>query len=61
MIWLMICLVIKNETDINFMSLKKCTAKPYSFFVIDTTPTSCNLLRFRKNLVVKIVNHDNWW
>ena len=36
------------------MSLKKCTAKPYSFFVIDTTPTSGNLLRFSKNLVEKI-------
>ena len=56
---MMICLVIKNETDINFMSLKKCPAKPYFFFVIDATPTSCNLLRFRKNLVEKIVNHDN--
>ena len=28
---------------------KKCTAKPYSFLVIDATLTSDNLLRFRKN------------
>ena len=33
---------------------KKCTAKPKSFMVIDTTLTSDNPLRFRKNLVGKI-------
>ena len=32
---------------------KKCTAKPYSFLVIDTT-ASDNSLRFRKNLVERI-------
>ena len=33
---------------------KKCTAKPYSFLVIDATLASDNLLRFRKNLVERI-------
>ena len=38
-----------------FMNLyKKCTAKPYSFLDIDTTLTSDNLLRFRKNLLERI-------
>ena len=32
---------------------KKCTAKPYSFF-IDTTLASDNSLRFRKNLLKRI-------
>ena len=33
----------------NFMNLyKKCTAKPYSFLVIDTTLASDNSSRFRK-------------
>ena len=30
---------------------KKCTEKPYSSLVIDSTFASDNLLRFRKNLV----------
>ena len=30
---------------------KKCTAKPYSFLVIDTTLPSDSPLRFRKNLL----------
>ena len=30
---------------------KKCTAKPFSFSVIDTTLASDNPLRFRKNLL----------
>ena len=30
---------------------KKCNEKPYSFFVIDNTLASGNLLRFRKNLI----------
>ena len=33
---------------------KKCTAKPYSFLVIEGTLTSYNPLRFRKNLLEKI-------
>ena len=39
----------------DFMNLyKKCTAKPYSFLVIDTTLASDNSLRFRKNLLERI-------
>ena len=39
----------------DFMNLyKKCTAKPYSFLVIDTTLASDNPLRFRKNLLERI-------
>ena len=39
----------------NFLNLyKMCTAKPYSFLVIDATLASDNLLRFRKNLVDRI-------
>ena len=30
---------------------KKCTSKPYSFLVIDTTLPSDNSLNFRKNLL----------
>ena len=33
---------------------KKCTAKPFSFLVIDATLASDNPLHFRKNLVEKI-------
>ena len=39
----------------DFISLyKKCTAKPYSFLVIDATLASDNPLRFRKNLLERI-------
>ena len=42
---------------------KKCTEKPRSILVIDTTLASGNSLHFRKNLLEKNikVNHDNWW
>ena len=46
----------------DFMNLyKKCTAKPYSFLVIDATLASDNPLHFRKNLSERILknNHDN--
>ena len=33
---------------------KKCTEKPYSFLVIDTTLASDNSSRFRKNLLERI-------
>ena len=33
---------------------KKCTAKPYSFVIIDTTLLSNNPLGFRKNLAERI-------
>ena len=39
----------------DFMNLyKKCTKKPYSFLVIDTTLASDNSSRFRKNLLETI-------
>ena len=38
----------------DFMNLhKKCTGKPYSFLVIDTTLPSDNSLCFRENLLEK--------
>ena len=47
-----------NSSDINFkdfMNLyKKCTAKPYSFLVVDATLASDNPLCFRKNLLERI-------
>ena len=47
-----------HSSDINFrdfMNLyKKCTAKPYSFLVINATLSSDNLLRFRKNLLERM-------
>ena len=44
------------DTDFqDFMNLyKNCTAKPYSFLVIDVTLASDNPLRFRKNLLERI-------
>ena len=39
----------------DFINLcKKCTGKPYSFLVIDTTFASDNSLCFRKNLLESI-------
>ena len=45
-----------SDIDIkDFMNLyKECTAKPYSFLVIDATLASDNLLCFRKNLSKRI-------
>ena len=46
------------SSDIDFQDFmnvyKKCTAKPYSFLVIDTTLASDNSLCFRKNLLERI-------
>ena len=43
-----------HSSDIDFRNLmnlyKRCTAKPYSFLVIDATLASDNLLHFRQNL-----------
>ena len=50
--------------DFEFMNLyKKCTEKPCSFLVIDTTLAWDNPLHFRQSLLRKNikVNHDNWW
>ena len=38
---------------------KECTAKPYSFLVIDTTLASDDPLRFRKIIFKYNKNHDN--
>ena len=51
-------IAFNHSSDIDFQDFmnlyKKCTAKPYSFLVIDTTLTSDNPLYFRKNLVERI-------
>ena len=40
-----------NISTKDFINIyRKCTAKPYSFLVDDTTLASDNPLRFRKNL-----------
>ena len=48
-------IALNHSSDINikdFMKIyKKCTAKPYSFLVDDTTLPSDDLLRLRKNLL----------
>ena len=44
-----------HSSDIDFKELhKKCTAKPYSFLVVDSTLASDNPLSFRKNLLKRI-------
>ena len=47
-----------HSSDIDFRDFmnfyKKCTAKPYSFLVIDATLGLDNPLRFRKNLLERI-------
>ena len=48
-------IAFNDSPDIDFMNLyKKCTAKPYSFLVIDATLASDNPLRLRKNLFERI-------
>ena len=51
-------IAFSHSSDINFkdfMNLyKKCTAKPYSFLIIDATLVSDNPSRFRKNLLERI-------
>ena len=48
-------IALNHSSDIDFKDFvkiyKKCTAKPYSFLVNDTTLSSDNHLRFRKNLL----------
>ena len=52
-----------HSSDINtkdFIKVyKKCTGKPYSFLVIDTTIPSDDPLRFRKNLNNNNNNNNN--
>ena len=54
-------IAINQSSDINtkdfIKTYRKCTDKPYSFLVIDTTLPSNNSLRFRKNL--SITNDDS--
>ena len=51
-------IAFNHSSDIDFQDFmnlyKKNTAKPYSFFVIDTTLASDNPSRFRKNLSERI-------
>ena len=54
-----------HSSDIQFkdyMNLYKCSAKPYSYLVIDATLASDNPSRFGKNLRIleKKTNHGNW-
>ena len=55
--WKLQQIAFSYSTDIlfkGFMDIyKKCTAKPFSFFVIHGTFASDNLSRFRKNLLEK--------
>ena len=48
-------IALNHSSDIDFKVFmkiyKKCTAKPYSFLAIDTTLSSDNPLKFRKNLL----------
>ena len=47
-----------HSSDIDFQDFinlyKKCTAKPYSFLVIDTTLASDNSSSFRKKVLKRI-------
>ena len=57
-------IAINHSSDVSTKIFKniyrKYTAKPYSFFVNDTTRASDNPLRFRKNLFnIYNKNHDN--
>ena len=46
-------IVINHSSDFDYEDFKnlykKCTAKPYSFLVIDTAISLDNLLRFKRN------------
>ena len=51
-------IAFNRSSDIDFRGFinlyKKCTAKPYSFLLIDATLASDNPSRFRKNLFERI-------
>ena len=51
-------IAFNHSSDIDFQEFmnlyKKCTAKPFSFSVIDITFASGNSSRFRKNLLERI-------
>ena len=48
-------IALNHSSDIDFKDFikiyKKCTSEPYSFLVIDTTLSSHDPLRYRKNLL----------
>ena len=56
-------IAVNHSSDIStkdFINIyRECTAKPYSFLVIDTTLASDNPLRFRKLFLKYNKNHDN--
>ena len=56
-------IAINHSSDINtkdfINTYKKCTDKPYSFLVDDTTLASDDPLRFRKIIFKDIINNDN--
>ena len=57
-------IALNHSSDIDFEDFiqiyEKCTAEPYSFLVNDTTLSSDDTLRFRKNLLDKyIINYDS--
>ena len=56
-------IAFNKSSDVDyFLNLyKKCTEKPYSFLVIDTTLASDNSLHFRRGSCRKNIktNHDN--
>ena len=57
-------ITLNHSSDIDFKDFikvyKKCTDKQYPFLVNDTTLSSDNPLRFRKNLFnIYNENHDN--
>ena len=56
--WELQQIAFNHSSDIDFKYFmnfyKKCTAKPYSFLVIDATLASVNLIRFWKNLLERI-------
>ena len=51
-------IAFNHASDIDFQDLmylyKKCTEKPYSFLIIDTTLASDNPSSFRKNRLKRI-------
>ena len=51
-------ITFNHSSDVDFRDFiniyKKCTAKPYSFLVIDTTLASDNLLCFRNSFLGRI-------
>ena len=47
-------IVFNHLSDIDFENLQNCTAKPYSFLVVNATLASDNPTRVIKNLLERI-------